>query len=871
MKKILFSLLFLLVSFIGYGQFINTTTTGNPTTLFKSRGGLGADSAFILLNNYADTTAANFSVASKYSGSFIRVDTSIYYRTLNPNKWNLFAKVGSTGTIVSISQGYGIVNSPNPITTTGTVTVDTLAISTKANVQKVKDSVIGVLGSYVQLQQSPQVAQTGGLRVTDTIRTSGLVRAQTGRIEGNLTVLGANATVQSLFAGAIGGGVFLGNNSALWVDQNASPGNYRQIVGTDFSDTISIGGSSLPMKYMSSSPMKFVSGSNRLEMPLKNGVLATTTDTSSANTNLFVRLQTGNLFRQDGKSYWSDSVVTDGVVKGNRVIGDSIVGTTGVRGVAGLFTSRLTMGSNVVNDSSIYFTQVMAGDDNFYIFGTGTLLDRGELVFKVGDNGVPYASGGQRFRFSYDTVSGSGIPKDVFIIDYNNITTPNSITAINGDLIGSSDTAAMKATITLDRVLQAGNLSGRGFTVGASNFNGLLRGYEKSFFTTSATGATDTVVSIVSAASGPAMVVSNTNGQAVRVVSSGGATALTAISTNVNGTALDIGQTALGRMISANNGSSNVFIVENSGKTLIKDSIVLDVNNKNYYGKNAANTSVIQLIGTNTSDQINIASGGNQVNVGGKGVFSDSIVANGARFTAGVTVGGNLSATNGSFNGTITGGGTLLVVPGNSRYALDFSTGQTRLFSFGSDGSTNGGFKINSQRSDGSNSTDYLDISTTGQLTIFGNIFTLASYNQTVGATNRDLFVDNTGLVGYVSSIRASKKNIQPMTGAKWIYSLAPTTFNYRKKDSTGKYTDSVYKEQEYGLIAEEVEKVNPEMVFYDKDSTGKHLRGVSYSKLMIPLLAEVQQLRKELDEAKLIINQLKSIAGEARLRKTRR
>lgn len=132
MKKTIFLLVLFFCSVVGYGQFVNTQTIGSGTTLFKSKGGLASDSAFILLNNYADTTAANFSVASKYAGSFIRVDTSIYYRTLNPNKWNLFAKVGSTGTIVSISQGYGILNSPNPITTVGTITTDTTVIVSKS-------------------------------------------------------------------------------------------------------------------------------------------------------------------------------------------------------------------------------------------------------------------------------------------------------------------------------------------------------------------------------------------------------------------------------------------------------------------------------------------------------------------------------------------------------------------------------------------------------------------------------------------------------------------------------------------------------------------------------------------------------------------
>jgi hypothetical protein len=129
-----------------------------------------------------------------------------------------------------------------------------------------------------------------------------------------------------------------------------------------------------------------------------------------------------------------------------------------------------------------------------------------------------------------------------------------------------------------------------------------------------------------------------------------------------------------------------------------------------------------------------------------------------------------------------------------------------------------------------------------------GNLVSPTVYSATVGGTNRDVFVDNTGLIGYVSSFRASKKNIAPLSNTDWIHKLNPVTFNYRVKDSTGKYTDSAYKEKEYGLVAEEVETVNPEMVFYDVDSSGKHLRGVHYSKLIIPLLKEIQDQKKRID-----------------------
>jgi hypothetical protein len=125
-----------------------------------------------------------------------------------------------------------------------------------------------------------------------------------------------------------------------------------------------------------------------------------------------------------------------------------------------------------------------------------------------------------------------------------------------------------------------------------------------------------------------------------------------------------------------------------------------------------------------------------------------------------------------------------------------------------------------------------------------GNLICPGVYSATVGATNRDVFVDNTGLIGYVPSILASKTNIADLTDTSWLDALRPIKFNYRKRDSEGLYTDEAEAPLEYGLIAEEVEKVNRELVFYDETENGLELRGVAYGKLMVPLLKEIQSLR---------------------------
>lgn len=120
------------------------------------------------------------------------------------------------------------------------------------------------------------------------------------------------------------------------------------------------------------------------------------------------------------------------------------------------------------------------------------------------------------------------------------------------------------------------------------------------------------------------------------------------------------------------------------------------------------------------------------------------------------------------------------------------------------------------------------------------------------GGTTRTLQVRSDGLVGYITSLRASKANIESIKSSDWLYKLNPVNFNYRKRDENNIYTDNLHTELEYGLIAEEVEAINSDLVFYDIKKDGlKELRGVNYEKLIIPLVNEIQKLKAEIDQLK--------------------
>lgn len=158
----------------------------------------------------------------------------------------------------------------------------------------------------------------------------------------------------------------------------------------------------------------------------------------------------------------------------------------------------------------------------------------------------------------------------------------------------------------------------------------------------------------------------------------------------------------------------------------------------------------------------------------------------------------------------------------------------------------------------------------TNSFNVKGGMRALGVYSATVGGTNRDVFVDDTGLIGYVSSTRESKKNIANIDDVSWLSQLQPVSFNRRKKESIfggengrqvigEKYSDDFYNELEYGLIADQAEGVNPELCFYDVVDGVKVLRGVHYSKLIVPLLKLVQMQQDAIDILKSEMTTIKN------------
>jgi hypothetical protein len=107
-------------------------------------------------------------------------------------------------------------------------------------------------------------------------------------------------------------------------------------------------------------------------------------------------------------------------------------------------------------------------------------------------------------------------------------------------------------------------------------------------------------------------------------------------------------------------------------------------------------------------------------------------------------------------------------------------------------------------------------------------------YGTATGGTGAAVVVDVNGQLGTVSSSRRYKEDIQIMGEASdRLLQLRPVTFHYKKADAAGE------KPLQFGLIAEEVAAVMPELVVNNKDGQPET---VAYHLLPALLLNELQK-----------------------------
>ncbi|MGO9604636.1 MAG: tail fiber domain-containing protein [Candidatus Binataceae bacterium] len=226
-------------------------------------------------------------------------------------------------------------------------------------------------------------------------------------------------------------------------------------------------------------------------------------------------------------------------------------------------------------------------------------------------------------------------------------------------------------------------------------------------------------------------------------------------------------------------------------------------------GNTATGTGALQA---NTTGSVNTATGYYAL---GENTTGNDNTATGPDALFANTTGGSNTATGfGALKGNTTGDGNIAV--GDSA-GQNLTTGDNNI-DIG-----NGGVAAES---------DTIRIGTQGTQT--------AAYIAGISTTAKikkgcEVVVETSGLLGCVKSSARYKRDIRDMGNASdKLMKLRPVTFRY-KTDPTGT--------QQYGLIAEEVEQVYPELVI--DDAQGK-ADTVAYQMLPAMLLNEVQKEARE-------------------------
>ena len=136
-----------------------------------------------------------------------------------------------------------------------------------------------------------------------------------------------------------------------------------------------------------------------------------------------------------------------------------------------------------------------------------------------------------------------------------------------------------------------------------------------------------------------------------------------------------------------------------------------------------------------------------------------------------------------------------------------------------------------------------------------GNIFNKASVG---GAA---VYVNANGKLGISTSSRRFKEGIKPMARtSEALFGLKPVTFNYKKEiDPAGI--------SQFGLVAEEVEKVNPDLVVRDKEGKPYSVRHDQVNAMLLnEFLKEHRKVEKLEATVADLAAELRKVSAQAQM-----
>ncbi len=126
----------------------------------------------------------------------------------------------------------------------------------------------------------------------------------------------------------------------------------------------------------------------------------------------------------------------------------------------------------------------------------------------------------------------------------------------------------------------------------------------------------------------------------------------------------------------------------------------------------------------------------------------------------------------------------------------------------------------------------------------------IAGINGATASGGVAVYINSDGKLGTLTSSARFKTEIKPMDkSSEAILELKPVTFRYKKEIDADRIP-------QFGLVAEDVEKINPDLVV--RDGEGK-VYSVRYEAVNAMLLNEFLKEHREVQEQKATIAQLKS------------
>jgi uncharacterized coiled-coil protein SlyX len=206
------------------------------------------------------------------------------------------------------------------------------------------------------------------------------------------------------------------------------------------------------------------------------------------------------------------------------------------------------------------------------------------------------------------------------------------------------------------------------------------------------------------------------------------------------------------------------------------------------------------------------------------------------------------SNTTGAFNTAVGGGALSSNTDGGDNTAIGDGALAGNI-----DGSENAAVGLNALGNSTGSNNIYIGFQIDGTAGESNACYIGSILNQTA-AGGSPVFIDANSKLGTLTSSKRFKEEIKPMDKAsETLFSLKPVAFRYKKQidpEGTG----------QFGLVAEEVEKVNPDLVVRDKEGKPYSVR---YDQVNAMVLNEFLKEHCKVEEQQRTIAELKSTVAQ--------